>query len=134
MIVHGNIESGTDIEIMGTVMGEVTSEGRIYVSGTVTGNISGKNVTICTKEVNANVIAIERVSIERDTVINGNVTADFLIVNGNVNGNIKANKELVVMAGATIKGDIEAQTMEVNRGAVINGKVSFQVNQEEANS
>lgn len=129
MIVYGNVESASDIDIMGSIQGEVKSAGRIFVSGRVSGNISGRTVNICTKEVKANVFADERVNIDRGTVINGNVSSESVIVNGEVNGNITASKELVVMAGALIKGDITAAMMEVNRGAVINGKVTFTTKQ-----
>jgi len=125
MIVHGSIESKSDIDVIGTVNGDITSDGRINVSGFVSGNISGLSVDIRTKELNANINAREKVVIDKESIINGNIEAGIITVNGSVNGNIKAANDLMVMACATVTGDIETLSMEVNRGAVINGKVTF---------
>lgn len=125
MVVHGSIETKSDIEVYGTIHGDIISEGRVKIIGFTSGNISGKTVDIASKELNANVNATDKVTIDKDTVINGNVSAGTATINGTINGNIKATNELIIMACATITGDLEAPTLEVNRGAVINGKVSF---------
>jgi len=129
VIVHGSIESKSDIEVVGTVNGDITSEGRVSILGYVSGNISGKSVNISAKELNANINAIERVTIDKEAIINGNISSGTITVNGTVNGNVTASNDLMVMACATITGDLEAPSMEVNRGAVINGKVTFSTKQ-----
>jgi len=129
MVVHGSIETKSDIEVVGTVNGDITSEGRVTVLGYVSGNICGKSVNICAKELNANISASDRVSIDKEAIINGNITSSIITINGTVNGNVTAASELMVMACATITGDLEAPSMEVNRGAIINGKVTFTTKQ-----
>lgn len=125
MVVHGSIESKSDIEIAGTINGDITSEGRVTVLGCACGNISGKSVSVHAKELNANITAVEKVNLDKEVILNGDISAKSVIINGTVNGNISASVELIVMASAAITGDIEAPSMEVNRGAVINGKVTF---------
>lgn len=125
MIVHGSVETKSDIEINGMIDGNIISEGKITINGVVRGGISGQSVSIGVKELNANIEAKEKVVINRDTVINGNINAGSVAVGGTVNGNINATDEIVIMASATVTGDLKTASIEVNRGAVINGNVSF---------
>lgn len=129
MIVHGSIEAKTDIEVAGTINGDIVSEGRVNISGFVKGNVSGKSVSFSGKELNANINASERITIDKDAVVNGCISGANVIINGTINGNIKATSELLIMANSIIKGDIEAASIEVNRGAVFNGKVTFSAKQ-----
>ncbi len=125
MIVHGSIETKSDIEIAGTVDGNISSEGRVTINGVVSGSISGSSVCVGAKVLNANIDASEKVTVNQDTVINGNINASIVNIGGTVNGNINAKKEIVITASATVTGDIRTAAIEVNRGAVINGNVSF---------
>ncbi len=125
MIVHGSIETKSDLQVDGMVDGNITSEGKIVVNGIVSGFVSGLSVSISAKELNAGVKARESVTIGQGTTINGNVSAGNVTVGGVVNGNICATGEIVIRSSAVITGDLKTASIEVSRGAVINGNVSF---------
>ena len=129
MVIHGSIETRSDIDVAGTVNGDISGEGCVSIYGYVSGNVSGKSVNISAKELNANITAKDKVTIDKDTTINGNITGGTITINGTVNGNLTATNDLMIMACSIITGDIEAPSMEVNRGAVINGKVTFTAKQ-----
>lgn len=125
MIVHGSIETKSDIEVAGIIDGNISSEGMIVVNGIVSGSISGLSVAIGAKELNADINAKENISIDQNTTINGNISAGNISVGGVVNGNINAENGIIIKSSAVITGDIRTSSIEVSRGAVINGNVSF---------
>lgn len=57
--------------------------------------------------------------------IKANVEAKDGRIGGEVNGNVKLTGNLEVAGGAKINGDIEASSLSVTRGAVINGKITM---------
>ena len=55
--------------------------------------------------------------------IEGNVTVPHVIVNGAINGNISSTGRVEIQAKARINGDVHYNTLEMQRGASINGKL-----------
>ncbi len=53
----------------------------------------------------------------------GNISADIVIVDGRVDGNINASKKLVLLPGARVSGDIKSPAIAMAEGAVCEGKV-----------
>jgi len=55
--------------------------------------------------------------------LTADVTADTIIVDGQVNGSLTADIRIVVRATATIDGDLLAPAISVADGATLNGKI-----------
>jgi len=55
--------------------------------------------------------------------LTADVTADTIIVDGQVNGSLTADVRIVVRATATIDGDLMAPAISVADGATLNGKI-----------
>ena len=51
------------------------------------------------------------------------VTAETIIIDGQVNGSLTAGLRIVVRATATIEGDLLAPAISVAEGATLNGKI-----------
>ena len=63
-------------------------------------------------------------TIEESAVISGQVTGDFIQINGHVDGDVRASELLRLSNTARISGDICAKKLIVEEGASINGRVS----------
>lgn len=104
-------ESTDDIDtVVGpsvSVEGDFSSEGNIIVKGVVTGSVhTSKHLLV---EPGAKIIA--------------NIRAGTAQIGGEVKGNVKIKGSLEIGAFAKILGDIETQTLAVEPGAIIYGRV-----------
>lgn len=89
------------------VEGDFASEGNIIVKGTVTGSVhTSKNLLV---EPGAKIVA--------------NVKAGSATIAGEVRGNMKIKEYVELTATARVVGDIEAQTIAMEAGALLYGKV-----------
>lgn len=96
---------GAQVKVEGTF----TGQGNLLIEGIVDGNIETKNdVTIATgAKIKANIIAT-------NTYIAGHVT-----------GNISASKHVVLKEQSQVTGDITAESIEIQAGAIFNGTSSM---------
>ena len=91
------------------VEGDFASEGNIVVKGTVSGSVfTSKHLTV-----------------ERGAKIIANVRAGSATVSGEVKGNMKIKGSLDLTATAKVNGDIDAQNLKIESGAMLYGKVTM---------
>ncbi|PIZ96844.1 MAG: hypothetical protein COX80_00390 [Candidatus Magasanikbacteria bacterium CG_4_10_14_0_2_um_filter_33_14] len=91
------------------VEGDFVSEGNILVKGTVSGNV--KTGRLLTVEEGAKILA--------------NVKAGEAIISGEVQGNVKVDGKLELTSSARLLGDIICETLVIDAGALLQGKVSM---------
>ncbi len=97
------IGSGTVVE------GKVTTDGSVRVDGRVVGDIVSKaNVTV-----------------GAGGVVEGNIRAANISLAGNVNGTIAASEKIVLETKSVMRGDVIAQRLVVDEGAIFDGKCSM---------
>ncbi len=88
-----------------TVTGNLATEGDVQVEGVVAGDINAGRVTV-----------------GENARIDGDVSADEILVMGEVNGRLTAR--LVALTGsARVNGDVVHTTLSVDSGARVNGMV-----------
>lgn len=87
------------------VSGDLKTDGDVQIDGTIDGDISSNNLTI-----------------GKSAVVNGEVAADAVRVWGKVNGRIRS-KDVSLQETAEVRGDILHHSLEVVRGAYIEGMV-----------
>jgi len=87
------------------VSGDLHTEGDVQIDGTIDGDISSNSLTI-----------------GKTAVVNGEVAADKVQVWGKVNGRIRSN-DVSLQETAEVRGDILHHSLEVMRGAFIEGLV-----------
>ena len=85
------------------IVGDLNTEGEIQVDGMVDGDVKGNSVTI-----------------GANATVNGEITADSVVVRGAVNGRIKADT-VHLTESAKVNGDIWHQSLAVEAGAQIEG-------------
>ncbi|MFM2408053.1 MAG: hypothetical protein RL358_795 [Pseudomonadota bacterium] len=96
----------------GTIItGDLNFSGGMRIDGQVKGNViatPGKPSTLVLSEL---------------SVIDGDVHVTHLVANGVVNGVVTASEYLELQSKARIIGDVNYQTMEIQLGAVIDGRL-----------
>ena len=99
---------GSDVEIKGNIKftGELTFDGKldgeVHTEGTL--------------------------HLGDGAVINGNITAQSVVVRGKVNGNINAKEKIEIKAKAELFGDIRATKLTIEEGVTFVGKTEVNPN------
>lgn len=96
----------------GTVItGDLNFSGGMRIDGQVNGNVvatPGKPSTLVLSEL---------------AQINGNVDVTHLVVNGTINGAVTASEYLELQSKAKVTGDVNYATIEIQLGAVVDGRL-----------
>ncbi len=100
------------------VEGEFHSQGDVVIEGDVQGTI----------------FTAGTLTIGADAKIVANITAQEAVISGTVKGDISVEKQAVFHATANITGDLVAERVTVEAGAVINGKVQIGATKPQADS
>ncbi|MBN2419421.1 MAG: polymer-forming cytoskeletal protein [Deltaproteobacteria bacterium] len=89
-----------------TVDGNITTKGKLIIKGMVKGTLKGESVIISDK---------------------GSVFADTdvvsMTVGGNLQGNIRASGELIILSTGTCTGKITCRELVVEPGGILNAEV-----------
>ena len=93
---------GSNIKIKGTLKGG----SNILIQGNVEGNIETEG----------------DIKIEEGAQITAQINANNILISGEINGNIFSKDKIIVRSSGKVIGDIQAQTIEIESGAVFNGK------------
>lgn len=123
--ITGNISSDGSLEIMGTINGDVECQGKLSVLGFVTGNCMASEIYIGSKRLVGCINSEGSVKIGLGTVVIGDVTASSAVIAGAIKGEIDINGPVIIDSSAVIKGNIKAQSIQINNGAVIEGFCSL---------
>lgn len=102
----------TVISIIGPgmkVVGDCETDGTVRVEGLVEGSVrAGKAVVV-----------------GKDGKVDGTVDTQDAVISGAVSGTVTAESRLEVQATARIDGDIFARRMQLEEGALVNGKINM---------
>jgi len=90
--------------------GDIVTEGNVRVDGTFEGNMSCKG----------------EVLIGEGGIVTGDVKAQFMIVYGQMRGNIKSDGLVEIMPTGKVYGDIEVKSVSIKEGAIFEGKSMMQ--------
>lgn len=90
--------------------GDLIFTGGLRIEGTIYGNVEAKDrngaLVICNK-----------------AKVFGNVRAAYLIVNGNVQGNVQCDESLSLESNAVISGDVRYYEINMSLGSCVNGEL-----------
>ncbi len=94
-----------------TIGGDINFSGGIRVDGQVNGNIiatPGKPSTLVLSE---------------HARVNGEVSVTHLVSNGTINGQVSASEYIELQSKARVTGDIHYKTMQIQLGAIVEGRL-----------
>jgi len=108
----------------------MVSTGQINVIGkgiTIRGNLTGGGDLIVVGRVEGQVNLKDHLTIESTGVVEADVRADELTINGTTNGNIDVGTRVSINQSAKVTGDIKALRVIIEDGAVFNGSIEMEV-------
>lgn len=123
-IIDGNIRSFANINIEGSVKGDVQITKNANLSGKVVGDLECNNATMLGSSMQGNVTSKGQVKLDRDSLILGDIAAQYLDMNGKIKGNVEIGGKAEFKTDAIIFGNINASTITVLDGATIQGFVN----------
>lgn len=133
-IIDGNIRSFANINIDGSVKGDVTITKNINVTGKDVGDIECNNSIMSGASMQGNIVSKGQVQMDRDSLILGDISAQYLDLNGKIKGNVDVGGKAEFKTDAVILGNITASTITVLDGATIQGYVNTTFLQESSSS
>lgn len=89
-----------------TVDGTVTGKGRLVIKGTVKGAVTGDSVVIA-----------------EEGAVYADARADEVTIGGIFDGQIEAQKALVILSTGRVTGQVKCQDLVVEAGGVLNASV-----------
>jgi cytoskeletal protein CcmA (bactofilin family) len=115
--------------VIGTqTMDRATTTGTVIASGVrVEGNFTSQGDVLIEGEMNGTVVVSGMLTIGSGARVKANVTADKASVAGEVQGNVKTSGHLDLKSTARIVGDIICETVTMESGACLNGKMTMGV-------
>ena len=120
--INGGITSSGDLDIEGTVNGDIEANGKVSLVGTVMGSVIASDISVNTPRLEGSLNSKGNVAISSETVIIGDVNGESATVSGAVKGRIDISGRVVLESTAVIKGDINAKSIQINEGAIMDGR------------
>lgn len=102
--VHTLLGKGSEFE------GKLTFEGQVRIDGKFSGQIFTKDTLV----------------IGDGAKVNAEINAGTVIVNGQVEGNIRATQLIELHQPGRIKGNLEAPTLAIDRGVIFEGSCKME--------
>jgi cytoskeletal protein CcmA (bactofilin family) len=100
-------------------------ESLIAAGLTIEGKINGKGHLRVAGKFKGDIHVEGDLHIDTDAKVEGQVTADQVIVNGELQGNIENARHVELKQGGSVTGDIKATSVVVAVGARMRGNVDF---------
>ena len=119
--IQGDIETEGDIDLIGTVNGNINCQGKLIVGGTVMGEIRAGELYANQAKIEGPIMVTNSVKIGVGSVIIGKITATSAVIAGAVNGDIDVQGPVIVDSSAVIVGNIKSKSVQINNGAIIEG-------------
>lgn len=107
---NSNVNNETAISIVGPgmkIVGDCITDGTVRIEGRVEGSVRAGKAVVVGKE----------------GTVEGNIETQDAVVSGVVNGTVNAESRLELQATCRIEGEIYARRMQLEEGAILNGRV-----------
>lgn len=121
--VDGSIRSTTGMNIAGDVKGNVETTKDITMSGTVIGDIKCSDLVLNGASMQGNIKTKGLMSVNRESVVIGNISSNDVDINGKLKGNLSISGKVALKEDAVVFGDINAATIAIDEGAVVQGYI-----------
>jgi cytoskeletal protein CcmA (bactofilin family) len=122
--VDGNIRSFANVTIEGSVRGKVDVMKDVSMQGLLVGNLSCNNADMQGSSVQGNIFTKGNAFVDNDSVLLGNLSAQYASVDGKVKGDMEIGSKGEFGANAIVLGNIKTGTISVADGANIQGYVN----------
>lgn len=127
MVIDGDIKSTDPIEIHGSVRGNVVAPDA-DITGNVVGDVTvDNNVNLSSARLTGNISAGANLKFSQDSVVVGDINAASGTLAGAVKGTVSINSDVLIEDSAIVYGDVHCQKVQLNSGAIVEGRIHQQV-------
>lgn len=123
-IITGDLTAEGNVDLLGSVLGNIESAGKLTISGSVQGDCKAAEVFAQAAKLTGNVHSEGSVKLDKNTVVIGNVFATGAVIAGAVKGDIDVHGPVILDSSAIIMGNIKSKSVQINNGALIEGMCS----------
>ncbi len=127
--IEGTLRCESDIEICGDFKGELIAKGKIVIHASTTSNVKAIDLALIGCNLTGDAEISNCVSIDEKSTIIGNVSAKDIICSGVVRGNLSISGNLTLNAKSKVFGDIKTNSLVIERGAKVSGKIEMSSSQ-----
>lgn len=124
MSIIGDVTSSGNMDLIGTVTGNIEILGKLKVTGSITGNATAAEIYAESAQINGEIRSSGSVKIGQSSVILGNIFATSAVIAGAVKGDIDVCGPVILDTSAIVMGNIKSKSVQINNGAVIEGMCS----------
>jgi len=123
--IEGTIRAKGDVELRGTLKGDLITEGDIHVKGKVTGNLNGKNIELLAGNVFGNISAQKDIHLDHQSLVIGNISAENVEAGGRIKGDLKIKSKTRLVSGVMLVGNVKTDAISLEEGARISGSIEM---------
>ncbi|SHI09672.1 protein CcmA, bactofilin family [Sporobacter termitidis DSM 10068] len=123
-MIVGDIRTLANITIEGNVRGKVDALKDASIRGMLIGDLTCNNTDIRGSSIQGNVSTKGSTYIDSDSILLGDVQAQFASIDGKVKGNIDISSKVELRHNAIVAGNINTNTISIEDGANIRGFVN----------
>lgn len=124
-LITGNIETDGDLIIHGHIKGDIICNSNLSVFGVIEGTINCYNAYFDNAIIIGDTLCSGNLQISESSTLTGNVEAYELLNGGRIKGNAVVGEGVRFLSTSAIVGDVSANDIEIERGAVIQGNVTI---------
>lgn len=124
--VDGNLVVDGSAEIDGCLNGDIECSGCLTVSGEIIGGSRISEIDVIGARIEGNIESKGTVYIRNGAVVIGNINGQSMQIFGAIKGSLALPGHLTIGSTAIIVGDIRAGSIDIQNGAVIDGRVTVQ--------
>ncbi|MBQ6655267.1 MAG: polymer-forming cytoskeletal protein [Erysipelotrichaceae bacterium] len=124
MTLKGQIDCYGDMEVIGSLFGDVDCARYLRVSGYVEGMVISRDLMIDTNGTIKGKLDIG-CDCEIRGIMDGEINAENVVVSGTIKGNVRARSNVRLMDGGRVIGDVVCGSLTADKGGVIEGNLFF---------
>lgn len=121
--IIGTVKTQGNIELNGTLNGDLEAGGYVVIKGNMIGNIAAESANLQTAVMHGDINVSGDIHIIEGATLEGSITAGTVRLDGKINGDITAEDEVMINSNSMINGDIRAMKIGIESGAVIRGRM-----------
>src|SRR5476649_2244483 len=87
-------------------------------------DLFSETLILLDEHLSGNLFCAEKIVVEQNGILSGNITSRLCVVSGTINGNIVSTDQMDIKSTAIIKGNIRSAMINIEPGAVINGSIT----------
>lgn len=123
-VIRGDIVTHSDLDIRGSVEGNIKCEGSVTLYGNIRGNLESNSLSFIKGTLVGNVAVREQIRANEETEIQGDISAESAELGGQLKGTSSIENNIVLHESVNVVGDIKAGGISVSVGAKLSGKMT----------